>query len=295
VIRTCDKDCKKENGNCPVPAEDGLPAQCVGFWASDKYFFLDRYLSATSEARRMFADKGNAVFIDLFCGPGKCIVRDEGREIDSGGFRAVNLKKVPFNECILSDIDAENIDSFKKRVTDERKCVFVQGDSNKTVKNTVAYLKTSKFNKYHFAYIDPFAPSGLKFDTLKELAQLQRMDMLIHFPIGAIKRNIEGWHDRTDTILDSFLGTTAWRDKIAEAIKHGQKNVYPVVLDIFKQQLKGIGYPEEGLKLHESAVPVKNKKEVNLYVLVLAAKHKLAQKIWDSVIRIDPTGQRNLI
>ncbi len=65
-----------------------------------------------------------------------------------------------------------------------------------------------------------------------------------------------------------------------------------MVLDVFKQQLKSIGYPEEGLKFTDSAVSVKNVKDVNLYVLILATKHKLAQKIWDSVIKVDSTGQK---
>lgn len=41
-------------------------------------------------------------------------------------------------------------------------------------------------------------------------------------------------------------------------------------------------------------VPVKNTKEVGLYVLILASKHSLGQKIWNSVIKKDPTGQTNL-
>lgn len=43
-----------------------------------------------------------------------------------------------------------------------------------------------------------------------------------------------------------------------------------------------------------SALPIKNSKDVSLYVLILAAKHKLTQNIWNSVIKIGPNGQREL-
>jgi hypothetical protein len=70
---------------------------------------------------------------------------------------------------------------------------------------------------------------------------------------------------------------------------------------VFKGQLKTIGYPEEGLKLVSSGkdiyaglptVSVKNTKDVDLYVLILASKHRLAQKIWTSIIKMNPNGQK---
>ncbi len=244
--RVCKKDCKKENGNCPVNAEDGLPAQCVGSWSENKYYLLERYLHSTCAARKKFANNCNAVFIDLFCGPGKCVIRDDGREIDGGGLRVIKLEKAPFNEYVFSDIDGENIEAFKKRIINNGRSIFKQGDSNEQVKNIVAYLKKSKYSKYHFAYIDPFAPSGLKFETLKELAQFQRMDMLIHFPIGAIKRNIDNWQDRTDTILDSFLGTTVWRDRVAEAKKKGNQMFTPWFWMFLNNSLKVLVIRKKG-------------------------------------------------
>jgi len=152
--------------------------------------------------------------------------------------------------------------------------------------------------RYHFAYIDPFAPENLSFSTLKALAQFKRMDMLIHFPIGSIHRNLDNWMGKTNTILDNFLGTDAWRERIKDARKNTKHNDYYVLTDVFKEQLKSIGYPEEGLKSGISnelpTVSVKNTRNVNLYVLILASRHKLAQKIWNSIIKIDSKGQGSL-
>jgi len=297
-VRDCSKkNCKNEKGNCPVLGEDGLPVQCVGAWAEDKYFFLEAYLNASCEARRKFADKNNAVFIDLFAGSGKCVIRGEKREILSGGMRALQRDEAPFNELFFFDISKTNTEALLRRVNNKASSHVVCGDSNALVPNLVSSL-LQKYYRYHFVFIDPFGPDNLKFNTLKELARLERMDMLIHFPIGAIKRNLPNWKKKTSTIFDEFLGTDLWRAKI-DRVSGNQ--IFKILLDVFKEQLKTIGYPEEGLKLVSSGkdiyaglptVSVKNTKDVDLYVLILASKHRLAQKIWTSIIKMNPNGQK---
>lgn len=296
--RDCSKkDCKNEEGNCPALGEDGLPVQCVGAWAEDKYFFLEAYLNASCEARRKFTDRNNAVFIDLFAGPGKCVIRSEKKEIVSGGMRALQRDEAPFNELFFFDISKANTDALLKRINNQTNCHVICGDSNALIPELVKKLIQKPY-RYHFAFIDPFGPDSLKFNTLKELARLGRMDMLIHFPIGAIKRNLPNWKKKTNTILDEFLGTDTWRSKI-EGMPGNQ--IFRVLIDIFKEQLKTIGYPEKGLKFIPSdkdiyvglpTVSVRNTKDVDLYVLILASKHMLAQKIWVSIIKMNRDGQK---
>ncbi len=301
-MRNCQSDlCKDNIGNCKIPGGDNLPVQCVGPWVEDKYFYLEKYLNATREARRRFSEKGNAVFIDLFAGPGKCIIRDVQREILSGGMRALNREEAPFNEYFYFDISKANVDALKERIGKRSDCSVMCEDSNILIEETLLNILIQKPYRYHFAFIDPFGPEGLKFKTLRHLATLKRIDMMIHFPIGAIKRNLKTWIKNRNTILDDFLGTDGWRGRIQG--KSGI-NIYSVLIDTFKEQLKSIGYPEEGLRLISSdeniysglpAVRVKNTRDVDLYVLVLAAKHKLAQEIWHSVIRQDPGGQTTFL
>ena len=80
-------------------------------------------------------------------------------------------------------------------------------------------------------------------------------------------------------------------------------NAFRILIDIYKEQLISIGYPEKELRMAASnkdiysglpTVPIKNTKNVDLYVLILASKHELAQKIWNSIIRIGPDGQKKL-
>ncbi|MGA2110127.1 MAG: three-Cys-motif partner protein TcmP [Syntrophorhabdales bacterium] len=282
-------------GNCSVPGADGLPVQCVGPWAEDKYFFLERYVDASREARRKFSDRGNSVFIDMFSGPGRCVVRGEQREIAGGGVRVLDYRRVPFNEFHFMDISPVNIDALKKRVGLEPHCEC--GDSNDLISKLVADF-LQKGYRYHFAYIDPFGPESLKFKSIETLASLDRIDLLIHFPTGTIRRNLGKWLTQEESILDSFLGTRIWRERAKELLS-GRK--VKVLLDIYSEQLMRIGFQQEELTMIESenlpalsAVSIKNPGHVELYVLILASKHPLGQRIWSSTIKRRPDGQGTL-
>lgn len=84
----CQDDCplKDRDGNCYHRGDDGEVVQCVDDWAEEKYYYLERYLIASREARNKFSVNGNAVYADLFAGPGIC--RLKRRKVEIAGGRA---------------------------------------------------------------------------------------------------------------------------------------------------------------------------------------------------------------
>src|SRR3972149_12001542 len=131
-LRICHKNCncKEINGNCKIPGEDGFPVQCVGNWVENKYYFLVKFLNASKEVRRKFSTEGNAVYIDLFAGSGKCIVRNNKEEILNGGMRVIEFNEVPFNNLYVLDKANINIEAFKIRAKNKGNCIFKAADSN---------------------------------------------------------------------------------------------------------------------------------------------------------------------
>ena len=56
--------------------------------------------------------------------------------------------------------------------------------------------------------------------------------MLIHFPVGSIKRNIPKWlKSGNGKILDDFLGTDLWKDRIKGK---PTPEVYKILIDILR-------------------------------------------------------------
>ena len=288
----CRGKCKhrnKESGNCKISnGKDGNIVQCVGEWAEDKYFFLMHYIEATKGARQKYSRYKNSIFIDLFSGPGKCIVRNSGKEIDGGALRVLNHYDVPFTEYYLIDTSSENIAAFKLIVGNRSEVTFFQKDSNVFISELIELLNSG--SKYHVVYADPFGPEALKFSTIKALSVLQRLDIIIHFPIGPIKRNLKSWIKKDSSILSEFLGTERWRSEIVHIPSSGVTNYF---IQLYKNQLIENGFPTNGLEVGDG-VPVKNSKEVEMYKLILASKHPLGQKIWGSVKNYQPDGQKSL-
>lgn len=285
------------DGNCMHVGTDGEKMQCVDEWAEDKYYYLERYLNATYAPRDMYSKKGNAVYIDLFSGPGMCRIRMKKDEILGGVLRAVTRNKAPFNRIVLNDLSEANCQALAKRV----KQAEVYNKAAEEITSLIVNDLVRTNFKYHFVYLDPFAPSQLPFSIIRELAQLKHLDVMIHFPIGPIRRNYKQWLTEKDTVLDSFLGTARWREMLIGFPSHLVANV---LISLYLDQLKSVGFPTEGLGilgsegqeyLSTSIAKVKNSRSVVLYYLILASKHKLAAKIWKSILKYDAGGQQSIL
>ncbi|MEK6531591.1 MAG: three-Cys-motif partner protein TcmP [Deltaproteobacteria bacterium] len=297
---TCiDNNCpSKDNDdyNCAhASGGDGGVVQCVDKWANDKFSYFDRYLGATRKARAKYVKNGNAVYIDLFSGPGQCRIKNIQEEIPGGALRASKLQEAPFNRIILNDLSANNVKAIKQRI---KNAEVQNGDANTVVDAIVKDLLSAQYDKLHFVFLDPFSPANLKFQTIKSLASLKRVDIMINFPIGPIRRNYKTWLKKDGTILDEFLGTADWRQAVQGVSESAFCNN---MIDIYYSQLKKIGFPEEGLGIIDekgnsylgaNIAAVRNSKNVLLYYLILASKHKLAANIWQSILKTDPSGQK---
>ena len=61
--------------------DDGLIVQKVGSWAIDKLKIVTDYVYASGGARSHYTKSG-AAYIDVFCGPGRSLIRDTTKFID---------------------------------------------------------------------------------------------------------------------------------------------------------------------------------------------------------------------
>ncbi|MCA9676234.1 MAG: three-Cys-motif partner protein TcmP [Myxococcales bacterium] len=280
------KKCEKRNGNCTAAVDpiDQLPVQCVGVWAKDKHHYLRNYLAATRNVRARFMPPkgtGGTALIDLFAGPGKARVREPVEFIDGSPLIATSIphREHGFTDIILCDIDEENIAALQKRTEGDKRVTIIGGDCNQTIDKVVGKIPP---NGFAVALIDPFGASNLKFETIRKLAAFPRMDLIIHFPLGSMKRNFLE-HER----FEGFLGLP--RSRWGVDIVHGDD--VRLLIPLFRRQLAMLGYPERGDVTYPS---IKNMQQVVLYHLVFASKDSLGDKIWNSITAKLPSGQGRL-
>lgn len=258
--------------------------QCVGQWATDKHYYLRQYIGATRAVRSQYIEPkglGGAAFVDLFAGPGMIRVRDTGEVLDGSPLIAFGHHEAPFSTLILCDNDEDNADAVRSRTAGESSRVsVVYADCNSVIDEIASRIPTHGLN---FALVDPFALRELKFDTIERLARFKRMDLMIHFPTGDIKRNLEH-NDNTKRWLTEALGTSTWPEDLTSLTNAGR------LIELFKSQLSLLGYGSQQVR----SEPIKNNKNLPLYYIVFASKSGRGDAIWQSITKNKPSGQRGL-
>ena len=123
----------------------------------------------------------------------------------------------------------------------------------------------------------------------------------VHMKPGNLKKIVvsnhgdRSWHELNLTVelngrtwksaQRGFLGTDRWRERVREA-----RDV-PHLVDVLREQLEPFGYGNAEVRY---VPPIKSGKNVPLYHLVFLAKNPLGDKIWQSVVRVEGSGQKRL-
>lgn len=255
-----------------VSKVDGLDVRESGQWIIKKHFYLRRYLDIFS--RGMKNRWQERTYIDLFAGPGRCIVR--GREEEFEGSPLIALQH-DFTRYIFVEMDKECLAALKKRCSNSPKADRIEY-WNEDCNEVARKLRPKGLS---VAFIDPV---GLDFYS-GALASLSSnpIDLLMTVPIGMdVKRNFARYRAAPDTSpLGRFLGPTANWSSIKDA-----EDVFPE----FKRIIGTLGY---GTVQHAD-IPVQNDKQALLYYLMFASRHPRGLEFWKKISAQDEKGQMEL-
>ncbi|MGN8107800.1 three-Cys-motif partner protein TcmP [Paraburkholderia sp. 22098] len=251
---------------------DGLPVMKVGAWSEEKHVALSRYIDSARQARAKWP---YASFIDLFSGPGRVINRESKLISDGGVLSAWRMSQqggVPFNEVFIGDVDAESVQACEERLVAAGASVRAYvGSASSTVDEVLAALPRG----LHFAFLDPFSIEHLDFEIIRKLSLRPNIDILIHFSVMDVQRNIGGDFKLPNSRLDA--AAPGWRENLRlDAVpKHEQVGTYlqyweTLVSDLTKMHVA----QRKPLFVNMNRGP--------LYRLIHLSRHPLAQKLWNT-------------
>jgi len=299
IVNSCvkckEEKVKDEDGICPyILDDDQLPLRCVGFWAREKLYYLERYMEVFNSSMK---DKWpKRAYIELFAGPGSGIVRNSGQIVKGSPLAAIE-QAVPFSRHIFVDINTDALSALEnraKRLRPNADIKLISRDCNSSVNE----VRTSIDSSYLIlTFIDPTSMQA-KFSTIHNLTQGLRMDLIINFPLQAINRSytyaLQGYGQK----YDDFFGTTEWRSILTSYTNI--RSIGARLLDLYKNQLRSIGYGQindlaDNQSSEFAGILVRGPKNIPLYYLVFASKHKIAYKFWDEIQKIRADSQRRLL
>lgn len=259
-----------------VVGSDGEFVLKIGLWALGKLSYIKRYCDVFNTAMK---DKwSKRTYIDLFAGAGKCLVEATMKEVDGSPLVALS-SKVPFTHYFFNDISVSAIESLQKRTahTGVQSIAYFSKDCNAVVDDLLSCLPPGSLD---FCFIDP-TNWQISFDSIRKLTERRRTDLAITFHVGGMKRVA---NDPPQELLD-FFPDSSWLEEYRKAREAGTNGVR-ALLDAYEQGLQELGYVEI-----KDYILAKNARQVPLYYLVFASKHRRGGNFWDKVAMRSETGQ----
>ena len=263
-------------------ASDGLPALSVSEHAREKEFRLQNITSIFTQAMKN-KWQGSLYYVDPFCGPGKCLIKNSKEEVEGSPIIAA---KAPFNHYYFADEDEHSVKTLRKRIEridlSDQQVHYYTGKASDTINQILKELPHGR-KSLGLAVLDPWA-WDFAFSDLAKLTRNRRLDILVNFNIGDMKR---WWHDPNQD-MDSFLNTTTDHREYFNAENRAPNT--RTLLDHYEAEMKKIGYP-----FTSDNQPVTNSKNTPLYHIIFGSKHRLGKKLHDAVSTRNVHGQYSLM
>ena len=271
-----------------VTASDGLPALEVAAHTKEKEFVIERIVGIFNTGMQKHWDR--RYYVDPFAGPGVCRIKETVAEIDGSPIIAAK-SKFKFTDYFLGDRNADCLTALTQRIDNllspqENKVNYYQNDADTAVSRMLPELPPAT-SSLGLAVFDPWG-WDFSFETIAELTEARRIDLVINFPIGYIKRN---WEKELPQ-LDKFMNGDTYRRPFRAAMRRENPGETPAraLLDAYAEELQKIGY-----NFVRDNVFVENSRRVMLYGLLFASKHSRGADFWDKVTKRTESGQLRML
>ena len=293
--KKCNKEARKtktENDLCEIRSvQDGLPVRCVGEWAERKIYLLYQYFGIFTVGMK---DKwrGKLNYIEICSGPGRCINRSSGTEIDG---TALSILKhdayTHLNKALFFDLNKKVIETLNKRIATLGvvNAKAYEADYNKAEELCAIIASEVDQDSLNIVFIDP-TDCSVPFSLLRKIKEtLPNVDFIINVATGTdFNRNIGQVFENTGRANKycQFLGNDGFFVDInntALCKKGDWESLRTKFRETYRQSLSNIGYQHFGTKRIE-----------HYYDILFAAKHPTAIKFWESATATDYDGQRTL-
>jgi three-Cys-motif partner protein len=228
------------------------------------------------------------VYLDLFSGPGICIVKETGKRLPGSPLIAAYAAK-PFSRIIACELDdtlAAACESRLKHSPAASVCRVFPGDCNAQIGAIVRQIPNRALT---LAFIDPES-LHIRFETVQKVAACGAVDLLILFADAFdVLRNVDKYYvPDPNSKLDLFLGPDSdWRKEWAGLGDQSASRARDLFYSVYKRQLGKLGYGYFGeQRISGRSGP--------LYRLVYASKNDRGLDFWEKAKKRERGGQDTL-
>ena len=257
-----------------IIGDDGLLVEKVGPWAKDKLEIVGDYIQISGATRRKYRENRPA-FIDVFCGPGRSLIRSTGEYIDGSPVTAFKQGKHAaerFATIEISDLDPELLAAATTRL--QKLGAPVRATPGPAVKSIAKIV--SSLNQYglHFASLDPHNLGALSFSIIEQLAKLKHVDILVHVSVSDLQRNADLYSSEMHGQFDEFA--PEWRKHVS--LNANLQSFRASMIEYWSDLVERLGLPRA-----KHTELIKGTGNQRLYWLMLLSRHSRAHEFWDKI------------
>jgi len=259
-----------------VSKDDGLPVRDSGSWIEEKHrvlVYFAKIFATSMKPSKVKKGWKNRVYLELFSGPGRCLVRESGFEEHGSPLKVIDHE---FTKFIFVDISTVAARALEKRLAQHPNADKVEiwnGDCAEVIKKL-----TIPGDTLTLAFIDPTGIAHAPFQLIESLRKKTRCDILLNIQhTMGIKMNMHQYKPNADTdcALTKFLGDESWKNLIGPS----PSKFFSEYLKVYRSKLADLGF-----KYSNNQVMINMNRRIPLYLLLFASGHPLGQKFWDEAV-----------
>ena len=258
---------------------DKLETPEVGAWAEKKYQLVHMYDELFASGMK---NKWTRVYLDLYSGAGKALVRKGGKVLLGSPLLALNIPD-KYDKYVFCEENRTLLEALRTRVSTDypdADVSYVHGDCNRNLEEIISHIpKHSPARKVlTFCFVDPFS-LNIEFKTIKRLSELF-VDFLILLAFSDASRNQTTYISPDNDRIERFLGEIDWREKWLNEMKRGQTFVRFLERE-YISQMASLGYPSDSAKL---MIEIRSDdKNLSLYHLAFFSRSEVGYRFWRDV------------
>jgi three-Cys-motif partner protein len=265
----------------PISNVDGMPVRPSGLWIKRKHYFLQQYADIFTKGM-IKKWQGRLTFIDLYAGPGKCVIKETAQEPEGSPLLALQYD---FNRYVFVEETSSLMAALQTRCSQSPKkdsIKFLQVDCNQCIQQIINEIPPGHLS---LAFIDP-TDIDIHYATIKALAQISTgVDLLMNIQYGMdLKRNFDSYLKRgEESKLSRFLRSDF---DISQLKGKEAKDV----IEVYKSRIRELGYQT----VEHRDITVTNTKNAPMYFLLFASKDPRGLDFWQKISKKDEQGQWEL-
>lgn len=263
---------------------DGMPTRCVGSWGYHKIHALIQYFGIFSMGMKNKWN-GKLNYIEICSGPGRCVFREDGLEVDGTAMAILKHENIGFlRSAVFVDYNEKVVDVLKQRISalnsDGKRIEALLGDFQKPDELVSSLKKIVGNDCLNLVFIDP-TECNLPFQTVVALKNsLNKVDFIINVADGTdAVRNLKYAIDNPESkVAKKYLDFLGEKDF---SYFSDATNLKTSFLQCYERNIRKIGLN------FVDYYPVKN-----YYHLLFASASNRGLDFWQKAKQIEPDGQR---